>query len=149
MEVYFFSFTGNCRKIAGWIAEKLGVEANEIKAPNFPYIVWLLLSFIPQLGIKSDVRPPQDEKIVLCFPKWTLNCPPITYFLKKYAEGREVYMVICFGGFDEKRYAESYKRFALKRAKKADYLLIKRRLVEEDAEKVKNIVYQWLKTTSP
>lgn len=94
MEVYFFSFTGNCRKIATWIAEHFEVETYEIVAPNLPYFIWLILSFIPYLEIKCKVRPPMEDKIILCFPKWSLNCPPITYFLNNFAEERKIYMIM-------------------------------------------------------
>lgn len=146
MEVYFFSFTGNCRKIATWIAEHFEVETYEIVAPNLPYFIWLILSFIPYLEIKCKVRPPMEDKIILCFPKWSLNCPPITYFLNNFAEEREIYMIICYGGFDERRYAEFYRKFALKRAKKSEYMLVRRRCIEEDAERVKKNIFEWIET---
>lgn len=146
VNLYFFTFTGNSRKIAEMVADELAVELKEIKSLRLPYVAWLLLSFIPYLGVKIDVQPPKGKEIILCFPKWTFNCPPITTFLKKFAKGIEIRMIVCYGGFDEKRYAEFYKNFAMKcGARKADYLLVKRRELKENPEKVKSEIKRWLK----
>ncbi|KUJ94715.1 MAG: hypothetical protein XD40_0036 [Archaeoglobus fulgidus] len=146
MNLYFFTFTGNSRKIAEMVADELAVELREIKSLRLPYIAWLLLSFVPCMAVKIDVQPPTGKEIILCFPKWTFNCPPVTAFLKKFAKGREIRMIICYGGFDERRYAEFYKSFALKcGAKKADYLLVKRRELRENTEKVRDNIKKWLK----
>ncbi|WP_202319517.1 flavodoxin family protein [Archaeoglobus neptunius] len=144
VELYFFSFTGNCKKVAEWIAEHLGIEAREIISPKLPYPVWLFLSFIPCIGIRSKFRKPEGEKIILCFPKWTLNCPPVTYFLKKCSDGRELYLIICYGGFDEKRYAKFYCRFLQKRARSVEYLLVRRKMIKENPENAKKIIFKWL-----
>ncbi len=146
MDLYFFTFTGNSRKIAEMVADELGSELREIRSYKLPYIAWLLLSFVPYLGVKINTQPPADSKIILCFPKWTFNCPPVTTFLKKFARGREIRMIICYAGFDEKRYAEFYKKFALKcGASKADYLLVRRRELRENPERVKADIKKWLR----
>ncbi len=145
MNLYFFTYTGNSRRIAEIVASKLNVKPKEIRTYRFPYPIWLLLSFIPFLGVKIDVDEPDDDRILLCFPKWTFNCPPITAFLKKFARGREILMIICYGGFDERRYAEFYRKFALKcGAVKADYLIIKRRKLKESPADVEKEILEWL-----
>ncbi len=93
MEIYYYTFTGNSRRIAEILASEFGGEMREIKSYKLPYIIWLILSFIPFLGVKIDTQPPSGSEIVLCFPKWTLNCPPVTTFLRRYAESRKIKMV--------------------------------------------------------
>jgi len=147
VEIYYYTFTGNCRKIAEILAAEFKVELREIRSFKLPYILWLILSFIPNLGVKINTQPPCSSEIVLCFPKWTLNCPPVTAFLRKYAEGRNIKMIICFGGFDEKRYAEFYRKFALKcGALTADTMLVKRRDLKENKEDVKSKLINFLKS---
>ncbi len=149
VNIYFFTFTGNSRKIAEIVAEEFSAEVREIKGPKLPYVAWLLLSFFPYLGVKIDAQPPTDDEIILCFPKWTFNCPPVTAFLKKHAEGRKIRMIISYGGFDERRYAEFYKKFALRcGARGVDWLLVKRRELKESTEKVRNEIKKWLKSAN-
>lgn len=137
MNLYFYTFTGNCRKIAEAVAKKTGIKPREIKTYNLPYIIWLMLSFIPYLGVKISAEEPDDSRIILCFPKWTLNCPPVTSFIRKFARGRKILMIICYGGFDERRYAEFYRKFAIRcGAVEAEYLLVKRRELENEMERV-------------
>jgi flavodoxin len=145
VNIYFFTYTGNSRKIAEIVASRLNTKPREIRTYEFPYPIWLILSFIPYLGVKIDVDKPDESGIILCFPKWTFNCPPITTFLKKFARGKEILMIICYGGFDERRYAEFYRNFALKcGAVKAECLLIKRRKLKENSVEVEKEVEGWL-----
>ncbi len=62
-----------------------------------------------------------------------------SYVFYEKSERKKVGLVITYGGFDEKRYAEFYKGMAKKKAKDVEYLLIKRDAIDE-----KKIVY-WLK----
>ncbi|MBO8179191.1 MAG: flavodoxin family protein [Archaeoglobus sp.] len=147
MEIYYYTFTGNSRRIAEILASEFDGEVREIKSYKLPYILWLILSFIPYLGVKIDTQPPSGSEIVLCFPKWTLNCPPVTAFFRKYADGKKIKMVICYGGFDEKRYAEFYLKFAIKYgALTADTMLVKRRELKENEEAVKKKLIDFLKS---
>jgi len=147
VEIYYYTFTGNCRKIAEILASEFGGWVREIKSYKLPYIVWLILSFIPYFGVKIDTQPSSGREIVLCFPKWTLNCPPVTAFLRRYAESRKIKMVICYGGFDERRYAEFYRRFALKcGALTVDTMLVKRRELKENEEAVKKKLIDFIKS---
>ncbi len=57
--------------------------------------------------MKVSIPVPESDLIFLGMPKWTLNCPPVTEFLKKTEmRRRKVVLVITYGGFDEKRYAK-------------------------------------------
>lgn len=141
MELYYFSFTGRSRKIAEWISEHLSIEAREIKTINLPYVMWLILSFIPYLKIKASFKMPSSSRVILCFPKWTLNCPPVTYFLSR-VRVRELHLVICYGGFDERRYADFYRKMAMKRVEKCEYLLVRRRHVDDGS--AKDRVLEWV-----
>ncbi len=143
MELYYFSFTGRSRRIAEWISEHLSIEAKEINAPDLPYILWLILSFIPYLKIKASFEMPSSDRAIICFPKWTFNCPPITYFINR-VRVRELYLVICYGGFDEKRYANFYRKMVMKRAEKCEYILVKRRHVDVSPEAVKAKILEWV-----
>jgi flavodoxin len=143
MDVYYFTFTGNSKRIAEWIAQ-LGGRLKEIKTKKLPYTLWLVMSFFPYLDVKSKFEEPESNLIFLCFPKWTLNCPPVTYFLKKAdLSGKTLCMVITYGGFDEKRYAEFYRHFALKRTKNVNVLLVKRRDISESEDETRKRVLEW------
>ncbi len=143
MELYYFSFTGRSKKIAEWISEHLSIEAKEIKAPHLPYIPWLFLSFIPYLQIEAEFEPPSSGRVILCFPKWTFNCPPVTYFINR-VDVRELHLVICYGGFDEGRYANFYRKMVMKRAEKCEYILVKRRHIDENPEAVRARILEWV-----
>ncbi|MET1123957.1 MAG: hypothetical protein ABWW66_01675 [Archaeoglobaceae archaeon] len=140
MEVYYFTFTGNSKRVAEHIASKFGVEAFEVRAPKFPYAVWLVLSFFPLLEVPAEFKPVESEKVVFCFPKWTLNCPPATFFIRRLSVER-LALVISYSGFDEVRYAEFYKKLALKHAGHCEYFLVKRGSDFEDlAERVREFL---------
>ena len=143
IDVYYFTYTGNSKKVAEIIAE-YGGTLREIKAPHFPYPIWLTLSFIPYLEVKCSFEMPQSDPIFLCFPKWTLNCPPVTYFLNRAnLKGKTLCMVICYGGFDGERYAEFYRRLAARNARDSVATLVKRRDVEERWGEVKHYILEW------
>jgi hypothetical protein len=57
VDIVFFSRTGNTRKVVEEIFQSLvknsDVNLIEIKAKtNYPYFIWLLLSFLPNFGVK-------------------------------------------------------------------------------------------------
>ncbi|RLI75289.1 hypothetical protein DRO97_03680 [Archaeoglobales archaeon] len=150
IDLIFFSWTGNTKKVAEIIFNellRLGFEINfvEIKPErDYPYLIWLFLSFIPNLGVKINQIRVDSDIFILCMPKWTFNCPPITSFLKQ-ADlcNKTVYLVITYGGFDEKRYAKSY----VDKIKKLggivkDVLLVKRSRIENDRERI----VEWVKS---
>jgi len=134
-DIVFFSRTGNTRVVVEEIFQALVKSSNvnfiEIKAKtNYPYFIWLLLSFLPNFGVKivcNDVTVTSDL-VFICFPKWTINCPPVTAFLRQVnLTEKMVYLVITYGGFDEKRYAEAYKEKMKKLCKKVKGVLLVKR----------------------
>lgn len=143
MEIYYYSFTGISKKLAESLSEFFNVKPKEIKTSSKPYFFWLLLSFIPYLPFKAHFEKPSSSTLVLCFPKWTFNCPPITYFLKK-VTCENLFMIITYGGWGEKRYANFYQKLALKRVKRVEVFLIKRKKVLEEMTEVMDEVINWL-----
>ena len=135
VDIVFFSRTGNTRVVVEEIFQALVKSSNvnfiEIKAKtNYPYFIWLLLSFLPNFGVKivcNDVTVTSDL-VFICFPKWTINCPPVTAFLRQVnLTDKMVYLVITYGGFDEKRYAEAYKEKIKKLCKEVKGVLLVKR----------------------
>jgi len=135
VDIVFFSRTGNTRVVVEEIFQALVKSSNvnfiEIKAKtNYPYFIWLLLSFLPNFGVKivcNDVTVTSDL-VFICFPKWTINCPPVTAFLRQVnLSEKMVYLVITYGGFDEKRYAEAYKEKIKKLCKEVKGVLLVKR----------------------
>ena len=135
VDIVFFSRTGNTRAVVEEIFQALVKSSNvnliEIKAKtNYPYFIWLLLSFLPNFGVKivrNDVTVTSDL-VFICFPKWTINCPPVTTFLRQVSlTEKVVYLVITYGGFDEKRYAEAYKEKIKKLCKEVKGVLLVKR----------------------
>lgn len=143
MEIYYYSFTGISKRLAEIISENLKVTPKEIKTSPKPYFFWFLLSFLPYASFKANFEPPSSSTIILCFPKWTFNCPPITYFLKK-VNCQNLFMIISYGGWGEKKYAEFYKKIALKRVKRVEIFLVKRKKVLEEEFKIKEEILTWL-----
>ncbi len=150
VDIVFFSRTGNTRVVVEEIFQALvkssDVNLIEIKTKtNYPYFFWLLLSFLPNFGVKivgNDVTVTSDL-VFICFPKWTINCPPVTAFLRQgNLTEKMVYLVITYGGFDEKRYAEAYKEKIKKLCKEVKGVL----LVKRSEIKKKNLgeIRDWL-----
>lgn len=149
VDIVYFSWTGNTKKVAEIIFSELkSIKINfinfvEIKPKkNHTYLIWLLLSFIPNLGVKINQIKLVSDTIILCMPKWTFNCPPITSFLKQTElSGKTVYLVITYGGFDEKRYAGYYAdKIKGLGGNVKDILLVKRSKIEQEKEKIAEFV---------
>ncbi len=140
--ITFFSYTGNTRKVAEtlatFLAGKAEVEVEEIRPiKRYPYLYWLMLSFIPCLGTlitppKADPR--QYDVVCLGLPKWTFGCPPINQYLKEVnLTGKTIGLFITYGGFDERRYLKHMiKHLSKKGANVKAFILLKRRWIEED-----------------
>lgn len=148
-DIVFFSRTGNTRvvgeEISRLLSKDLEVNLIEIKPKkHYSYFIWLALSFLPDCGVKIIM----DEEITsdllfICFPKWTINCPPITAFLNQVnLTEKMVYLVITYGGFDEKRYAAYYKKRIKKLCKEVKGVL----LVKRSEIKTKNLggIKKWI-----
>jgi len=98
VEVYYFTFTGTSKKIAEFIGKIFNIKPKEIKSYKLPYLLWLFLSFIPYLSLKAIFEPPTNDTVILCFPKWTFNCPPVTCFLKK-IKCKKLVLIISYKGW--------------------------------------------------
>ena len=147
VDIIYFSWTGNTKKVVEIISQELqdSIEVNviEIKPKtNYPYFVWLLLSFIPGLGTAIRCEGTTSDLILICMPKWTFNCPPITSFLKAVQlKGKVAYLVITYGGWDEMRYAESYRNKIGQLCEEVrDVLLVKRSRIASEEGKIRNWV---------
>ena len=151
IDLVYFSWTGNTKQVADVISQELSAYAkvNVIEITpkrDYPYLIWLLLSFLPNIGVAIEGGKITSNTVFICMPKWTVNCPPITTFLRKVnLKGKRVFLVITYGGFDEKRYAESYNRKIGKLCQEVkDVLLVKRsRILSGDEEEVR----QWIAKT--
>lgn len=133
MDLYYFSYTGTSKEIALALAKSLNIVPKEIRTYSFPYPFWLFLSFIPRLEIKAHFEPPQGPYGVLIFPKWTFNCPPVTYFLKK-VSFQKLFLIITYGGWREKPYGRSYKNLAQKTSKEVEVFYVKRSVWRREKE---------------
>jgi len=143
VEVFYFTYTGTSKKIAETLAGELGVEVKEISAPCLPYFVWLLFSFFPGLPIKANFSLPRASSFVLCFPKWTFNCPPVTYFfriLKRCGlRFEKIVLVISYRGWKEKPFVRLYQKLARGIARKVEVFII----LQKDWEtQVKNLLVE-------
>jgi len=121
----YFSFTGNTEKVAFSILENLqknGVNCEVFKIEpvlKFKYIFWLFLSFIPSLPFPIKnlklLKIDNYEAIILGTPKWTFNCPPVTYFIRflkrvKFKSSIKIFFFLTYGGFGEDAYIKKLKR---------------------------------------
>ncbi len=109
-EVLFFSYTGNSKRVAEAVAGRLGIRAREIMPEyQLPYPAWLLLSFIPNLGVPVGEVDISSDRIILCFPKWTFNCPPVTALIKSgRLSDRKVFLIVVYGGWRGEQYLNGY-----------------------------------------
>ncbi len=147
-DIVFFSWTGNTEKIARLIADELlrmGVTVNVqriVPLKDHSYLFWLALSFLPRVGVKIKPVKTGSRSLFLCIPKWTFNCPPVTEFIKNTdLRGVNVFLVITFGGFDEKRYASAVKKQLERRgARVVSTLLVRRRDIGREDSDVKDWV---------
>jgi len=148
-DVVFFSWTGNTEKIARLIADELrksGVKVNVqriVPLKDHFYLFWLFLSFLPKIGVKIKPVKIESQNLFLCMPKWTFNCPPVTEFVRRSdLKGVRIFLVITFGGFDEKRYASAVKKqLEDKGARVVDTLLVKRK----DIGNADSSIRDWVK----
>jgi len=138
IDIIYFSWTGNTKKVVDTIVQTVSSRYQLNLFPieprsNFPYLIWLLLSFLPGIGTRIIPFSATAPVVILGMPKWTINCPPITMLLRKgYLKGKTVFVIITYRGFDEKRYAECYKKkIDNASATVRSVLLVKRRKIQE------------------
>lgn len=123
----YFSFTGNTEKVSKLIARclhesKINYEIFRIEpALRLGYPLWLFLSFIPGLPFPVKNLKALDLKsydaVILGSPKWTFNCPPVTYFIRflkgeklKAKSPSRIFLFITYGGFREDGYIQKLKK---------------------------------------
>ncbi|PLX40482.1 MAG: hypothetical protein C0608_08925 [Deltaproteobacteria bacterium] len=98
---------------------KVRVEAIRAKY-SLPYILNLLLSFIPGISLpalKVEAKFEDFDALLLIFPKWTFAHPLINYLIKREANRfPPTALIVTCGGWDEARYLEGYLR-KLRRAR--------------------------------
>jgi hypothetical protein len=115
--VAYFSYSGNTRRIAQALTERLrnfcDVEIVEV-APirKRSYLHWLAYSFVPDSEV--EIKNPEMElscydAVLLGFPKWTFSCPPLNRFIRKLRSHNKTrfYLFMTSGGFDEQRFLHS------------------------------------------
>jgi flavodoxin len=138
IDLVYFSWTGKTREVFEYLCSELvkrgfSVNLKEIVPKrDYPYAIWLLLSFIPNFSVEINDVEISSKLIFLGMPKWSLNCPPITAFMKKTElKGKSFFLVITYGGFDEQRYARSMsKKIESGGGEVRGVLLIRRRKIE-------------------
>ncbi len=117
--VLYLSRTGTGARVARDAARLLERRGDSVVlcpiTPSFelPYLIWLLLSFIP--GLPTPIRnlkqaPQEFDRCLVIIPKWTFNCPPVEALLKGYGDKLpETFLLVTCGGWDEERYTERYR----------------------------------------
>lgn len=118
--VAYFSYSGNTKRIAQALAERLrntcNVETVEITPTRKrSYLHWLAYSFVPDSEV--EIENPEMEllrydAVLLGFPKWTFSCPPLNRFIRKLKNLNKprFYLFMTCGGFDEQRFLDSMTR---------------------------------------
>jgi hypothetical protein len=116
--VAYYSYTGNTKRIAQALAERLrsfcDVEIVEIVPTRRRwYLHWLAYSFVPDSEV--EIENPEMELshydvVLLGFPKWTFSCPPLNGFVRKLRglNKPRFYLFMTCGGFDEQRFLDSF-----------------------------------------
>lgn len=145
VDVVFFSRTGNTRRMVKTLVRELAhhaaVKVIEIHPKrSYPYLIWLLLSFVPRLRVAMRCEASTAPTVFLCTPKWTLNCPPVTSFVQRGdLRGKSVAVAITCGGFDEQRYAAAFLRTLSEHGADTykDALVVKRKRIEEEADRIR------------
>lgn len=110
----WYSRTGTTERVvraARPMLEALGHEVVEDRLRprvDLPYPLWLALSFVPgaRVPIAGDrVDPAGFDACLLATPKWTVACPPVNEYVRRF--GRRLpptAIVLTCGGFDQARY---------------------------------------------
>lgn len=156
IDILFYSRTGTTKKVAEILFEELSkcadVNLIEIRTKrDHRYLTWLLLSFIPNLGVGITHDEVKATVVFLCMPKWTINCPPVTSFLRsRCLKGKSVYVIITYGGFDGERYAVSYRKKIEKVSRSVrEVILVKRDFIKgkNDLKKVRELAVRMIEGT--
>jgi hypothetical protein len=112
--IAYFSYTGDTRRIAQALSEKLqqsyDVEIAEIvPTRKRSYLHWLAYSFVPDSEVEIEnleTELSRYDVVLLGFPKWTFSCPPLNRYIRKLRSLSKprFYLFMTCGGFDEQRF---------------------------------------------
>lgn len=115
--VAFFSDSRSCRTIAEALSDKLSpthiVSKAEIKPKRKRRkLTWFFLSLIPGSQVRllpTETVVAEYHQICLVVPKWNLNCPPVTAYLRKITgiAGKHVAIFLVHRGPKYLRYMKS------------------------------------------
>jgi len=141
--VAYYSYTGNTKRIAQILAEKLqnscDVETVEIVPTRRRcYLHWLAYSFVPDSEVEidnSEMELSHYDVVLLGFPKWTFSCPPLNRFVRKLRSLNKprFYLFMTCGGFDEQRFLDSFTRKLVRMGcNVAGSLAIERRQIQRE-----------------
>lgn len=152
VDLVYFSRTGNTRRMVELVTRELRHHAQvrviEIHPKrNYPYFVWLFLSFVPRLQVAMRCEASTAPVVFLCTPKWTFNCPPVTSFVQRGdLQGKSVALAITCGGFDEERYAAEFQRTlgACGAHVHQNALVVKRKRIEDEVDRIREWVWEVL-----
>jgi len=118
--VAYFSYTGNTKRIAQALSERLRESCNVEIVEIVPthkrsYLHWLAYSFGPDSEV--DIENPETklsryDVVLLGFPKWTFSCPPLNRYIRRLRSlGKpRFYLFMTCGGFDDQRFLNSMTR---------------------------------------
>ena len=146
MLVAYFSHTGNTRRVAEALTERLRtscvVETVEIvPTRKRAYLHWLAYSFVPDSEV--DIEDPETElsaydAVLLGFPKWTFSCPPLNRFIHKLGgvTVQKFFLFMTSGGFDEMRFLSSLTRKLVRNGcNVVESFTVKRKQIDGEAYK--------------
>jgi len=118
--VAYFSYTGDTRRIAEALLERLRTSYDAETVEIVPtrkrsYLHWLAYSFVPNSEVdieNSETDISRYDAVLLGFPKWTFSCPPLNRFIHKLRNlGKpRFYLFMSCGGFDDQRFLDSLTR---------------------------------------
>lgn len=116
----YFSYTGNTKRIAQALSERLQqsyhVEIVEIVPTHRrSYLHWLAYSFAPDSEVEIENKETElssYDAVLLGFPKWTFSCPPLNRYVRRLRSLSKprFYLFMTCGGFDEQRFLNSMTR---------------------------------------
>jgi len=142
--VAYFSYTGNTRRVAEAVTERLRTSCDVETVEIIPtrkrsYLHWLVYSFVPDSEVEienPEIEVSAHHGVLLGFPKWTFSCPPLNRFIHR-LRGVTVpkfFLFMTCGGFDEERFLRSFSRkLAQIGCNVVESLIVNRRQISEGA----------------
>ena len=142
MEVYYFTYTGTCKELARELGERLAVPVKPVETLRLPYFLWLAMSFFPNLPFPARFSPPDSNELIFCFPKWTVNCPPATYFLKKLKDFKikKLTLIILYKGWGEKPFVSVYSKLIKEVAETGKVYILKKQNWQSELKELLGLI---------